>query len=78
MASPTPIHSIPIVTIQHDFETVIADVRDGTVVSEDFWISCYKSGEISVHGKVKASMDNGQLEMNNREGVKLEREGVSV
>ena len=48
---------LPIVTIQPDFQSVIADVRDGVVHDESFWISCYKTGEPSVHGKVLATLD---------------------
>ena len=44
---------LPIINAQHDFNTVIADVQDGTVRQEDFWVSCYKKGETSVHGKVE-------------------------
>lgn len=51
-----PIH-LPIATIQTDFESVISDVRDGLVADESFWLSCYKTGEPSVHGKVRAALD---------------------
>ncbi|THH27144.1 hypothetical protein EUX98_g7041 [Antrodiella citrinella] len=51
-----PIH-LPIVTIQPDFEQVISDINSGLVPNESFWISCYKSGETTVHGKVHATLD---------------------
>ncbi|PIL24960.1 hypothetical protein GSI_12847 [Ganoderma sinense ZZ0214-1] len=49
---------LPICTIQHDFQTaVIRDVVDGTLPEDNFWVSCYKHGEPSVHGKVSAALD---------------------
>ena len=49
---------LPISTIQHDFQTaVISDVLDGTLPEDKFWVSCYKYGEPSVHGKVSATLD---------------------
>ncbi len=49
---------LPICTIQHDFQTaVIRDVRDGALPEDKFWVSCYKKGEPSVHGKVSATLD---------------------
>lgn len=38
-----PIH-IPQVTVQSDWVEVISDVLRGTVVSESFWVSCYRKG----------------------------------
>lgn len=49
---------LPIVTVQHDFQSVITDVKEGTVPSEAFWISCYKLNETSVHGKAIAELDS--------------------
>lgn len=54
----SPPIQLPIVTVQHDFDDVISDVRDGILPSESFWLSCYKTGEPSVHGKVHASLDD--------------------
>lgn len=49
---------LPVCTIQHDFQTaVISDVLDGTLPEDKFWVSCYKHGEPSVHGKVSATLD---------------------
>jgi hypothetical protein len=45
--------TLPQVTIQHDFQTVIAEVQEGIIPEEPFWISCYKHEHESVHGKVK-------------------------
>jgi hypothetical protein len=68
--------SLPIATVQHDFETVMTDVREGTVPSEDFWISCYHQNEPSVHGKVRAELDERDRRLvllEGRDGVKIER-----
>ncbi|KAF8587734.1 WD40 repeat-like protein [Ramaria rubella] len=46
---------LPQVTIQHDFQTVIAEVQEAIIPEEPFWISCYKQGHPSVHGRVKVS-----------------------
>jgi len=67
---------LPITTVQHDFETVVRDVREGTVPSEDFWISCYHRDEPSVHGKVRAELDERDRHLvllKGREGVQIER-----
>ena len=72
---------LPIVSIQHDFQSVVSDVNDGIVGEEDIWISCYKTGESSVHGKARVSLgergENGsrEIELRGRDGVLLEREG---
>ena len=68
--------SLPITTVQHDFETVLTDVREGTVTSEDFWISCYHKNEPSVHGKVRAELDEKDrqlVSLKGRDGVQIER-----
>ena len=50
---------LPICTIQHDFQTgIIKDVLEGVVPEDKFWVSCYKSGEPSVHGKVSITLDD--------------------
>ena len=67
---------LPITTVQHDFETVVRDVREGTVPSEDFWISCYHQNEPSVHGKVRAELDERDRHLvllKGRGGVQIER-----
>lgn len=64
--------------VQHDFETVVTDVREGTVSSEDFWISCYHQNEPSVHGKVRAELDEKDRHLvllKGRDGVQIERGG---
>ena len=48
---------LPIATVQTDFESLIDDVFSGLVPEDKFWLSCYKSGEQSVHGKVHLSLN---------------------
>ena len=48
---------LPISTIQPDFESLIADVKDGIVPEETFWVSCYKTGENSVHAKTRLALN---------------------
>ena len=67
---------LPITTVQPDFEAVVTDVREGMVPSEDFWISCYHQNEPSVHGKVRAELDETDRNLvllHGREGVQIER-----
>ncbi|KAH8110137.1 WD40 repeat-like protein [Phellopilus nigrolimitatus] len=78
VSSDSPI-ILPIVSIQHDFQTVISDVYDGVVPEEDIWLSCYKTDEPSVHGKVRVALgEKGErgsrdVELNSRDGVLLEK-----
>ena len=44
--------------LRHDLANVIADVRDGTIVSEDIYCSGYNIGSPSVHGKVNVYKDD--------------------
>ncbi|KAJ3513899.1 hypothetical protein NLJ89_g2701 [Agrocybe chaxingu] len=57
--------SLPVVTIQHTFPEVIQEVADGDIPSENFWISCYKTSEPSVHAKVKAELDENDRNLVN-------------
>lgn len=50
---------LPQVTIQHDFQTVIAEVQEGIIPEEPFWVSCYKAEHDSVHGKVHVQRIEG-------------------
>lgn len=76
MSSSPPI-ILPICTIQHDFQAVLADVRDGVVADEDVWVSCYRAGAPSVHGKVRVRRGGGErggeVGMESRLGVEFER-----
>ncbi|KAG8924494.1 hypothetical protein FRC02_010398 [Tulasnella sp. 418] len=71
---------LPQVTLQHDIQTVIDDVRQGiTSEGEDVWISCYLNGRPSVHGKAKISpASEGEVSIEGREGVQLKRIGGGV
>lgn len=55
MSADDGIATLPYITVQHDFSSVLADARDGVIEAEDFWVSCYRAGAQSVHGKVNAS-----------------------
>ncbi|KIP10458.1 hypothetical protein PHLGIDRAFT_496113 [Phlebiopsis gigantea 11061_1 CR5-6] len=48
---------LPITTIQPDFESILTDVKDGIVPEDTFWVSCYKTGEQSVHGKAHLTLN---------------------
>ncbi|CAL1716002.1 unnamed protein product [Somion occarium] len=65
--------TLPISTIQHDFEAVISDVQEGIIPDDSFWVSFYKSGEPSVHGKVHLTLDE-----ENRDLVRFEGRGGVV
>ena len=72
---------LPITTVQHDFGAVVTDVREGVVPSEDFWVSCYHQSEPSVHGKVRAELDETDRNLvllEGRDGVRIERGEVRV
>lgn len=72
---------LPITTVQHDFEAVVTDVREGVVPSEDFWISCYHQNKPSVHGKVRAELDETDRNLvllEGRDGIQIERGEVRV
>ncbi|EJD35493.1 WD40 repeat-like protein [Auricularia subglabra TFB-10046 SS5] len=65
--------TLPYITVQPDFASVLSDARDGVIGQEDFWVSCYAEGKPSVHGKVRA--DRGGLAA--RDGVGFARDGES-
>ncbi|WRT66901.1 uncharacterized protein IL334_003866 [Kwoniella shivajii] len=68
------IENLAYVDIQHDALAVFDDVDQGTVLSEDIWISGYQFGETSLHGKAKVIVkEGGGSELVPREGVKIER-----
>jgi proteasomal ATPase-associated factor 1 len=72
----TPLYILPHFALQHDFVHVFADLRDHTIPSEDIFLSCYKSGVPSVHGKVNTSLDvsaPSDILLEPREGVDLKR-----
>ena len=72
---PSPV-TLPTATIQDDFATVLSEVHAGIIPSEDIWLSCYKDGEPSIHGKINVSLheqDRDRLELVGRGGVELTR-----
>ncbi|KAG9085964.1 hypothetical protein FRC07_013243, partial [Ceratobasidium sp. 392] len=60
------------VTVQVDALSVVKDVEEGVVETEDFWVSCYETGKPSVHGKVRVVIDENVRDRCTFEG----REGV--
>ncbi|KAG8931219.1 hypothetical protein FRC01_001669 [Tulasnella sp. 417] len=58
MSSGPEILALPQVTVQHDIGTVMDEVKQGTVLAEDAWVSCYLQGATSVHGKANVSLSN--------------------
>ena len=71
---------LPQITAQYDFSDVLSDVRTGTIPLEGFWLSCYRLGFPSVHGKVRTSLTRTRtLDGDIREMLDLEgRDGVSM
>ena len=72
---PPPV-TLPTATIQDDFTTVLSEVHAGITPSESIWLSCYKDGESSIHGKISASLhekDRDRVELVGRGGVELTR-----
>ncbi|KAI0784475.1 WD40 repeat-like protein [Abortiporus biennis] len=73
--------TLPITTVQPDFSTVISEIYDGLIPDEAFWLSCYKSGEISIHGKVSASLDERDrtlVVLDGKGGISFERSNDHV
>ncbi|KAF8273509.1 WD40-repeat-containing domain protein [Lactarius quietus] len=77
MSQPVPPSvTLPTATIQDDFTTVLSEVHAGIIPSENIWLSCYKDGEPSVHGKVAISLheqDRDRIELTGVSGVELTR-----
>lgn len=74
-AMPSPV-TLPTATIQDDFTTVLSEVHAGVIPSENVWLSCYKHGEPSVHGKIAVSLhekDRDRVELVGTGGVELTR-----
>ncbi|KAH9177707.1 WD40 repeat-like protein [Lactarius sanguifluus] len=75
LAVPPPV-TLPTATIQDDFTTVLSEVHAGIIPSESIWLSCYKDGEPSVHGKVAIGLheqDRDRIELTGVGGVELTR-----
>jgi hypothetical protein len=72
----SPPVTLPAATIQDDFATVLSEVHTGLIPSENVWLSCYKDGELSVHGKIAISLherDRDRVELVGTGGVELTR-----
>ena len=68
--------TLPTATIQDDFTTVLSEVHAGIIPSENIWLSFYKDGEPSIHGKISVSLheqDRDRVELVGRGGVELTR-----
>ena len=68
---------LPIATIQTDFQSLINDVLVGLIPEDSFWLSCYKTGEQSVHGKVHLALnehDRDVVDFTGVGGVQFARE----
>lgn len=50
---------LPLITVQDDFQAVIADIQDAIAQEELFWVSCYKQDCESVHGRVSVRRKQG-------------------
>ncbi|KAF9481080.1 WD40 repeat-like protein [Pholiota conissans] len=50
--------TLPVVTIQNTFPEVLQEVQEGIIPHDKFWVSCYKTGETSIHAKVNAELDD--------------------
>jgi hypothetical protein len=71
---------LPAISIQPTYREVVADVFDGAIPFEDIWISCYKTGELSIHAKANIVLDEkdrNAVRYNVKDGdVVVESEGI--
>lgn len=65
---------LPIATVQHTLPSIASEIYNALIPSEHVWLSCYKQGEPSVHGKIKLSLDEADRQKVNFEG----KESVSL
>ncbi|KIK57280.1 hypothetical protein GYMLUDRAFT_173103 [Collybiopsis luxurians FD-317 M1] len=80
MSSSSPVHTLPIVTIQDNLPTIANEIYSGVIPAENIWISCYNhspsdsrqsTSPSSLHAKVRVILDE-----DDRENVVLQvREG---
>ncbi|KAK4048907.1 hypothetical protein OIV83_004463 [Microbotryomycetes sp. JL201] len=66
------VRHIPRITVQHDFQQVVEDIRQGLHAVEDVWVSCYAEGQQSVHGKARVSESDDApsgIELESRGGI---------
>ncbi|KAG8946647.1 hypothetical protein FRC04_011541 [Tulasnella sp. 424] len=74
MSSGPDIFALPQVTVQHDIGSIMDDIKQGAVLAEDAWVSCYLQGARSVHGKANISLQNEDSSKFTLEG----RDGISA
>ena len=80
-AEPSPIQALPYAAIQPDWLAVEADINSGSILAEDVWLSVYKQGSPSVHGKVRCSRPDEQaaaIQYEGRNGVAVTVQGVRM
>lgn len=68
--------ALPISTVQHTLPSVASEIYNAVIPSELVWLSCYRHGEPSVHGKIRLSLDEedrGKINFEGKEGVRLDR-----
>ena len=73
MTAEQPI-TLPITTVQADFQQSIDDVSSGLIPEDKFWLSYYKTGEQSVHGKVHLALnerDRNLVDYQGTDGVEF-------
>ncbi|KAK8870006.1 hypothetical protein IAR55_000576 [Kwoniella newhampshirensis] len=74
MSKQKDVQHLAYVDIQHDALAVFDDVEQGVVLREDIWISGYKAGSTSVHGKARVDFqEGGGSTLTSREGVEVDR-----
>ncbi|KAM0751849.1 WD40 repeat-like protein [Meredithblackwellia eburnea MCA 4105] len=72
MTTPSSTQFLPRITVQETLPLVIQEINDGTHSAEDVWVSVYKEGMNSVHGRVRITANE------EGEGVGFDpRDGVS-
>ncbi|KIO29913.1 hypothetical protein M407DRAFT_161144 [Tulasnella calospora MUT 4182] len=73
MSSGPEILALPQVTVQHDIGTVMDEIKRGTVLAEDAWVSCYLQGATSIHGKANVTIsndDSSKFLLEGRDGIR--------
>jgi proteasomal ATPase-associated factor 1 len=74
--------TLPVITVQHTYPDVIHEVKQGIIPREKFWVSCYKIGEQSFHGKVYVELDEVNRDLvvlkPEEEGLEVQAEGKCV
>lgn len=65
---------LPRITIQDSFTEVSREIKEGLHAAEDVWVSCFREGSASVHGKLRVleKEGGGDIELEARDGVQVE------